>query len=135
MLSHALHSLISSIRGRASSQRSQLPVKRAEPYVTSCTLNGDSIGGDDHACVHDGAALAPLRLKMVSLLADCASPAQRGLLYDLRRARSARSLWMLRGEVFQQLCVQQGELIARERMASLTPLFKGHVPSAWLSRS
>lgn len=52
----------------------------------------------------------------------------------IRYATDIHALWYLRGDLMAALAAMHGEVAARQRIASITALFQGLVPSSLSSR-
>ena len=72
--------------------------------------------------------LDDIRQAMLLAAASC-SPAHRLRAADqIRHARSAVELWLMRAEIFLYLAQDVGQMEAVQQLARLTPLFTGLVP-------
>jgi hypothetical protein len=52
----------------------------------------------------------------------------------IRYANDIQALWYLRGDLMAALAAMHGEMAARQKVASLTQMFKGLLPGALNSR-
>lgn len=85
--------------------------------------------------VKDAQQLETIRKTMLSALANSSTRQSQWLHKRLREAREVQDLWYLRSDLLQTLASVEGEKKARQRMARITTLFDGALPSAMLSRS
>ncbi len=51
------------------------------------------------------------------------------------RAEDAIGLWFARAELYAQLCYRHNEVIARERVDALTPMFVGNISPRFMSEA
>lgn len=83
-------------------------------------------GRDGHRTLRQKTEL--IRKAMVECLdGDTSQPAER-LAQKVHLAPDAGRLWHLRGELMTTLALIQGEALAREKVASLNPLFRQALP-------
>ena len=74
-------------------------------------------------------AMVQVRLLSIAALHDCASPASERIRGKLARAVTAQDLWLLRGEIYQEVARAHCETEAMRRVNSLLPAFEGWLPS------
>ena len=74
-------------------------------------------------------AVDDIRRQVLAALQDCGGAGTTRVRYQLEHARSAQELWLLRGEVYQQVAREHCESQAAQRMAALLPAFTGSLPA------
>ena len=57
-----------------------------------------------------------------------------GLVLRIRHGIGAERLWFLRGELMQALACMHGEAAAMERLAGISSMFEGVLPSGLVAR-
>ncbi len=80
----------------------------------------------------DPHAMVLIQKAMLRLLGPKGAQLDPRLEQRIRYARSIESLWYLRAELAQALCLQIDETSALQAVSDLTPLFEGSLPKAQL---
>lgn len=78
-------------------------------------------------------SLDHLRIGLLAAFEDCSGARGDRLRLKLAAARTARDLWLLRGEVFQVVADHHCQSIARDRINALLPAFEGWLPARLLA--
>jgi hypothetical protein len=75
-----------------------------------------------------------IRQAMLDALGEHAEVEFPLLVRRLRYADDAQGLWYLRGELMASLCAKSAEADARQRLGSITAMFRGLLPGGLASR-
>jgi hypothetical protein len=78
--------------------------------------------------------LEDIRESMLNLLADCGPGQFPHVTRRIRYALDLQGLWYLRGDLMAALASRHGEAAARERIQSVTDMFRGMLPGGLGSR-
>lgn len=87
----------------------------------------------DLAEADETVSLDTLRIGLLDAFHDCGGARSERVRLKLAAARTARDLWLLRGEVFQVIADHHCQSIARDRINALLPAFEGWLPARLLS--
>ena len=72
--------------------------------------------------------LEDLRRQALATLDDCCGPRCEQLRWRLQHAREVQDLWLLRGEIYQQVAREHCQSQAALRVNQLLPAFAGWLP-------
>jgi hypothetical protein len=75
-----------------------------------------------------------IRESMLNVLGDAGPKHFPQITRRIRYANDIQALWYLRGDLMAALAAVHGELVAREKVASVTAQFRGLVPGTLSSR-
>jgi hypothetical protein len=76
-----------------------------------------------------------IRESMLSVLGSVGPKHFPQITRRIRYANDIQALWYLRGDLMAALASMHGEVIAREKVASITAQFQGLLPNSLASRS
>ena len=76
-----------------------------------------------------------IRESMLMVLGDDGPTNYPQIVRRVRYANDVQVLWYLRGELMATLAATHGEMVAREKIRSITPMFHGLLPNGLSSRS
>lgn len=80
----------------------------------------------------DPQAMLLIQKSMLRVLGVRGAELNPQLEHRIRFAASIESLWFLRADLAQALCLQRDENSALQAVTDLTPLFDGHIPKSQL---
>ncbi|MCW5655326.1 hypothetical protein [Hydrogenophaga sp.] len=80
----------------------------------------------------DPHAMVMIQKSMLRLLGEKGARLNPQLEHRIRYAQNIESLWFLRADLAQALCLQIDETNALQAVADLTPLFEGNIPKTQL---
>jgi len=75
-----------------------------------------------------------IREAMLALIARCDTVEFADVVRRIRYAEDLHALWYLRGDLMAALADARGEIVAREKIASITGQFEGLLPGGLSSR-
>lgn len=75
-----------------------------------------------------------IRESMLAVLGEAGPKHFPQITRRIRYANDIQALWYLRGDLMAALAAMHGEAVAREKVASVTHMFKGLLPSGLTSR-
>ena len=79
-------------------------------------------------------ALAEIRSAMMHGLGTSSDASVLAVERKVAFAHGFQDLWYLRGDVLAAIARVQGEAVAKEKMAHISNMFKGHLPPGLVSR-
>jgi hypothetical protein len=71
---------------------------------------------------------------MLAVLGDAGLKHFPQITRRIRYANDVQALWYLRGDLMGALAAMHGEVVAREKLASITDMFQGLLPGGLHSR-
>lgn len=80
------------------------------------------------------AGMEDIRESMLALLGNAGFKQFPQVTRRIRYASDVQALWYLRGDLMAAVAAIDGELAARQRLASVTPMFQGLLPNSLNSR-
>jgi predicted urease superfamily metal-dependent hydrolase len=75
-----------------------------------------------------------IRESMLAVLGDAGLKHFPQITRRIRYANDVQALWYLRGDLMGALAAMHGEVVAREKLASITDMFQGLLPGGLHSR-
>lgn len=90
--------------------------------------------GNASKAKRDASALDDIRHAMLNVLGDRGALAYPVVQLRVTYANDVQDLWYLRGDVMAAIAALDGEATARERLAMVSAMFKGLLPSGLSSR-
>jgi len=106
-------------------------MQRVKTFLSSLTSILTS-NGADKAPAPDPHAMVLIQKSMLRVLGVRGAELNPDLEHRIRYAPSIESLWFLRADLAQALCLQRDESSAMQTVSDLTPLFEGNVSKAQL---
>lgn len=91
-------------------------------------------GGNASKAKRDASAVDDIRHAMLNVLGDRGAMAYPVVQLRVTYANDVQDLWYLRGDVMAAIAAIDGEATARERLAIVSAMFKGLLPSGLSSR-
>jgi hypothetical protein len=91
-------------------------------------------GGNTSKAKRNASALDDIRHAMLNVLGDRGALAYPVVQLRVTYANDVQDLWYLRGDVMAAIAALDGEATARERLAMVSAMFKGLLPSGLSSR-
>ncbi len=91
-------------------------------------------GGHAAKAKRDALALDDIRHAMLAVLGDRGAEAYPVVQLRVTYADDVQDLWYLRGDVMAAIAAIDGEAAARERLATVSAMFKGLLPNGLGSR-
>lgn len=103
-------------------------------WAPSSLMNSLLKSGTAAKAKRDAYALDEIRHAMLKVLGDRGAKAYPVVQLRVTYANDVQDLWYLRGDVMAAIAAIDGEATARERLAIVSAMFKGLLPSGLSSR-
>ncbi len=107
-------------------------MQRVKTFLSSLTSILTSNNVESTPKAPDPHAMLLIQKSMLRLLGVRGAELNPGLEHRIRYARSIESLWFMRADLAQALCLQRDEASALQAVSDLTPLFEGNVSKTQL---